>query len=175
MPQVRFGFIGAGRMATALARGFIETGLAKPQEMLASDPSAAQAKEFAAACGVQAVADNLAVAGVAGTLLLAVKPQHMGALLGELRPAVAGKLVVSIAAGVTLDCLQNGLGDGARLVRVMPNTPCLVCQGASAYCLGKTATDADASLVQSMLSAVGQAHLVTESLLDAVTGLSGSG
>lgn len=176
MAQVRFGFIGAGRMAIALAQGFIATKLADPQQIVASDPSAAQAAEFRRATGAEILPDNPSVARAAETIVLAVKPQHMPAVLAELQgDAVTGKLIVSIAAGITLSRLQAGLGERARVVRVMPNTPCLVCQGASAYSLGPHATRHDAEVVEKMLSAVGQAHEVSESLLDAVTGLSGSG
>lgn len=176
MSQARFGFVGAGRMATALAQGFIATRLAEPREIVASDPSTAQAAEFRQATGAEIVDGNLAVAKGAETIVLAVKPQHMAGVLSELQgdPA-SGKLIVSIAAGITLAQLQQGLGEKARIVRVMPNTPCLVCQGASAYSLGLRATARDGEVVQKMFEAVGQAHEVPEGLLDAVTGLSGSG
>jgi pyrroline-5-carboxylate reductase len=100
----------------------------------------------------------------------------MGDVLGELRGRVTTRhLVVSVAAGIPLAAIASGLGPGPRLVRVMPNTPCLIGQGASAYCLGPGATAADGELVGRLLSAVGRAYVVPEKLLDAVTGLSGSG
>ncbi len=110
-------------------------------------------------------------------LFLAVKPQQIAQALGNLRGKVGpGKLVVSIAAGVRLATLAEGLGNTAvPLVRVMPNTPCLVGQGASAYCLGSHATEEHGRLVKQLLEAVGIAFPVDEKLLDAVTGLSGSG
>ena len=107
--------------------------------------------------------------------MLAVKPQQIVAATGVLAPIVRpGQLVISIAAGVSLGALQKQLPAG-RLVRVMPNTPCLVGAGASAYALGRDATEDDARFVGELLGAVGRAYRVEEKLLDAVTGLSGSG
>ncbi|MEO6810696.1 MAG: pyrroline-5-carboxylate reductase, partial [Isosphaeraceae bacterium] len=109
-------------------------------------------------------------------LVLAVKPQSMPGVLVEIQPEVTSRhLVISIAAGVPLSTLSAGLGPDARLVRVMPNTPALVGEGAAGYCLGPSANADDERAVQACLGAVGRAYRVPESLLDAVTGLSGSG
>lgn len=182
MPDNRFGFIGAGRMATALAKGFVERGLAMPSQLVASDPSPAAGEQFARITGGRIVADNLQVAAETECLFLAVKPQQMSDVLGQLAGRVSQRhLIVSIAAGVPLAAIGRALGDrfpggeGPRLVRVMPNTPCLVGQGASAYCLGPGAQADDGQLVGRLLEAVGLALEVDEQLLDAVTGLSGSG
>jgi pyrroline-5-carboxylate reductase len=176
MPENRFGFIGAGRMATALAKGFVERGLAASSQLIASDPSSAAAEQFERATGGRVVSDNLQVAEQADCLFLAIKPQHMADLLGELARSLNKRhLVVSVAAGVPLATISKGLGAGPRLVRVMPNTPCLVGHGASAYCLGPGATADDGQLVGKLLESVGLALEVDEKLLDAVTGLSGSG
>ncbi len=105
-----------------------------------------------------------------------VKPQAMGSVLRSLGPHVTqDHLVISIAAGVRIATLEAALGAGARVVRVMPNTPCLIQQGASAYALGASASPADADLVHALLSSVGLAVQVEEKMMDAVTGLSGSG
>jgi pyrroline-5-carboxylate reductase len=107
---------------------------------------------------------------------LAVKPQLLASVSGGLKGKIpTGTLVVSIAAGVRLSQLAAWLGEDVRLIRVMPNTPCLVGQGACAFSLGKQATAADAETVEKLLKAVGTAYEVEEKLLDAVTGLSGSG
>jgi pyrroline-5-carboxylate reductase len=112
----------------------------------------------------------------ADVVILAVKPQTMSEALASMRDAIKGNaLVVSIAAGVTLGRLEAALPEGQRVVRVMPNTPCLIGRGASGFALGKDATKDDAKLVASLLSAVGVAFEMPEKLLDAVTGLSGSG
>ena len=172
---LRVGFLGAGRMATALARGWLAAGLVRAEDLRASDPVAAARRSFADETGCEAVADNRSVAEATDLLVLAVKPQSMPGLLAELRPVVRSQLVVSIAAGISLKQLQDGLGMSCRIARVMPNTPCLVGASASAYCPSATATADDISVVDCLLNAVGKAFRLPENLLDAVTGLSGSG
>src|SRR5262249_23732780 len=120
--------------------------------------------------------DTLGVAAGSALLVLAVKPQTMATLLAEVRPHVTARhLVVSIAAGITLRQLADGLGPDRRVIRVMPNTPCLVGASASGYAAGEGATAEDLALVDRLLNAVGRAYRLPELLLDAVTGLSGSG
>jgi pyrroline-5-carboxylate reductase len=170
------GFLGAGKMATALAKGFVRAEMALPKEIIASDPHPAARKNFAAEISVKTTASNLEVAKFAKVLILATKPDQVGGVLAEISSAFIKKhLLISIAAGVTLAKLEAGLPAGARVIRVMPNTPALVGEGASAFALGKNATAADGELAKKLLSAVGIAFQVKESLLDAVTGLSGSG
>jgi pyrroline-5-carboxylate reductase len=175
MLHERIGFIGGGQMATALANGFIKAGLVAADRLSASDVDEGARQRFAAATGVVATVDSATVVKGSDVLILAVKPQQMAGVLADLHGQLDGKLVISIAAGIRLAQLAEGLGGGPRLVRVMPNTPCLVGQGASGFCLGPNATQDDARLVQSMLEAVGIACQVDEKLIDAVTGLSGSG
>jgi pyrroline-5-carboxylate reductase len=175
MTQERVGFIGAGQMATALGQGLVKAGLIKAAGLVASDPAPEARQRFTAATGGRTTEDNLEVVGQSDVVWLAVKPQQMPSLLSQLRGRLQGKLVISIAAGVRLAQLAEGLGPGVRLVRVMPNTPCLVGQGAAAFCLGPDATPDDGRLVQKFLEAVGVACQVEEKLMDAVTGLSGSG
>jgi pyrroline-5-carboxylate reductase len=172
----RFGFIGAGKMATALARGLCAAGMAAPERIVASDVLPAARRQFADETGARSTDSNVEVAKSCDVLVLAVKPQQFGAMLAELAPHVEPKhLVVSIAAGVPIETMAQGLGRDRRLVRVMPNTPCLVSASASAYCMGGAATAEDAELVQRLLASVGRAFPLPEHLLDAVTGLSGSG
>jgi len=170
------GFIGAGQMATALGQGFVKAGLVDPGKMSAADPAGEALGRFAEATGGATTDDNLGVVDKADVIFLAVKPQQMAAVLGPLQGKLGPeKLVVSIAAGVRLAALGDGLGPEARVVRVMPNTPCLVGQGACGYCLGEKATAEDGQLVRELLESVGVAFEVDEKLIDAVTGLSGSG
>jgi pyrroline-5-carboxylate reductase len=170
------GFIGAGQMAQALARGFVAARLVEARQIVAADPMAGAIETFSKVIpGAERLADNRRVVERSEIVVLAVKPQQVPAVLAELRGHVGGdKLLISIAAGVRLKTLADGLG-AARLVRVMPNTPCLVGMSASAYSLGPGSTPADGELVAKLLGAVGRALPVDEKLLDAVTGLSGSG
>lgn len=172
---MKLGFIGAGQMATALAQGLIDGGLVPAESVLASDPAPAAAEHFARVTGAATVSTNAEVAGLAEVIVLAVKPQQIDAVLADLAGLVARQLVISIAAGVPLERLSRGLGGHGRLIRVMPNTPCLVRKSASAYCAAEGVTEADTRLVERLLAAVGTVVRLEEKLLDAVTGLSGSG
>jgi pyrroline-5-carboxylate reductase len=175
MAVFRFGFLGAGRMATALALGLARAGLAEPRQLLASDPMPGAREAFAKATGGQAVESGAEVVAKSDVIVVAVKPQQMSEALGNVRDGVTDKhLVISVAAGIKLAKIAELLPQG-RLVRVMPNTPCLIGQGASAYCLGRGTMVEDGKLVEQCLSAVGRVVAVDEKLLDAVTGLSGSG
>lgn len=170
------GFLGAGQMATALAQGWRATGFLDSTKSLASDPVPAAREKFQTATGLKATASNFEVVAAADVLVLAVKPQTMHAVLGEVRSSLTERqLVVSIAAGITLKQLADNLGADTRLIRVMPNTPCLVGASAAGFAAGPAATPADAELVARLFNAVGKAFALPEHLLDAVTGLSGSG
>lgn len=177
MIQQTIGFIGAGQMARALARGFVSAGLVSPERIVASDPSSAARDGFVATVpGARPIEDNAQAAGEAEVLFLAIKPQQMDAALETIAPAIGSRhLVVSIAAGVPLSRIRAPLGAAPRLVRVMPNTPAMVGQATSGYCLSENATDTDDRLVAGLLGAVGRVFRLDESLLDAVTGLAGSG
>jgi len=174
--KLTIGFLGAGKMATALAKGFVSAEVAFPKEIIASDPHDAARKNFATELGSKTTISNVEVAEFANVLILATKPDQVSAALTEIRAAFTEKhLIISIAAGVTIAKLESALPSGARVIRVMPNTPALVGAGASAFALGKNATSADGEIAKKLLSAVGLALQVKENLLDAVTGLSGSG
>ncbi len=176
MIEQQVGFVGAGQMAQALARGFVQAGLVAPSQLVAYDPASPTLQAFTGSlAGSRSVSDNRQVVDEADVIVLAVKPQQVNRALAELRPGVTPtKLFVSVAAGVTLHRLCDGLGTG-RVIRVMPNTPSLVGRGAAGFALGPAASNDDGKLVGELLNAVGFAVPVDESLLDAVTGLSGSG
>jgi len=174
--KLTIGFLGAGKMAMALARGFIRAGLVTAGEVIASDPSEAARASFAKEVGAKTTASNPEAAKFAEVLVLAVKPDQVGGVLADIRDCFTPKhCLISIAAGVPLAKLEAGLGAGARLIRVMPNTPALVGASATGFALGKSALPEDGELAQKLFSAVGLSFQVKEALLDAVTGLSGSG
>jgi len=171
------GFLGAGKMGAALARGMLDAKLVRPGQIAMSEVDEARATTVANELRVRVLQDSRAVIADSDVVVLALKPGVVREELPALADAITeDKLVVSIAAGVTLFELDAILGGGRRIVRVMPNTPCQVGAGASAFTLGSGVTEADAELVVQLLAAVGICvGPVPESQLDAVTGLSGSG
>lgn len=174
--KLTIGFLGAGKMGTALAKGFISAGLAKADQISAFDPVKEAGAAFAKETGAKVAKSNVDVAKFANVLIVAVKPVNVPELLSEIRGSMTpNHLVISIAAGVPIAKFEAGLGDKTRIIRVMPNTPALLNASATGYALGKSATDADGELCKKLFLAVGVAFQLKESLLDAVTGLSGSG
>jgi len=174
--KLTIGFLGTGKMATALAKGFIRAGLVTTRQVVGSDPLPAARTAFGKATGARIVTSNAKVAELTSVLVLATKPDQVSAALAEIRDQFTRRhLLISIAAGVTTTKLEAALPAGSRVIRVMPNTPALVGAAAAAFALGRYATRSDGQLAQRLLSAVGLAFQLKESLLDAVTGLSGSG
>jgi pyrroline-5-carboxylate reductase len=181
----KLGFIGAGNMAEALARGLLENKVFKAAELIASDVDPARRRKFKSSLKIEVTTDNLKVLNSSRAVLFAVKPQTIDAVLTELGRAdggaprkggLASKLFVSIAAGVTLNRLERALGGHARVIRVMPNAPAMVGQGMAALVRGRNATRADETFALKIFRAVGDAvALKDEAMLDAVTALSGSG
>ena len=175
--QHRIAFIGSGQMASALAAGFVRS-LLSPAQITACDPSPEARERFRQATGAGAHFSTSMSDAVrnATVVILAVKPQVMPEALRELAPLLSKTpLVISVAAGITLARIAESLPAGTRLIRVMPNTPCLIGRGASGAAAAATATPEDLSLAEALLTTVGSISWVSESLLDAVTGLSGSG
>ncbi len=175
--ECRLGFIGGGQMAEALIKGILSRGVVKSGQISCADPSDERRIHLRDAFNVSVSQSNRDVVEKCDVLVLAVKPQIMGIVLEDIRTQVTrNHLVVSIAAGVTLKTLEDALPPGVRIIRVMPNTPALIQQGASALCPGKKAGKADLDLAEKLFQAVGKAVVVSdEGLMDAVTGLSGSG
>jgi pyrroline-5-carboxylate reductase len=172
----RIAFLGTGNMAEALVKGLLRAGVASKDEILCTEPRAERREEIRARYGVTVTPDNLQAAGDAAIVVLSVKPQTMDHLLEEIAPAIDhSKLVISIAAGISISAVARKLGAGVRIVRTMPNTPALVGAGATALARGAHATEGDLAQAKALFEAVGIAHVVEEHLLDAVTGLSGSG
>lgn len=176
MENRNIGFIGAGKMGSALIEGIIKAGVVKPENIGASDVYVPFLNELKAKFGIQVSTDNDVIARESDILILAVKPQTLGSVLADLRNYVTSdKLVISIAAGVPLSTYEDALLEGTRVVRVMPNIAATVSEAASGISPGKNATPEDLKTAHEIFSAVGTAVQVPESLMDAVTGLSGSG
>ena len=172
----RLGFLGAGKMAAALVRGVLAAGLTRPDRIYVSSAREESRRCLAQETGVRAVSGNRQVVFESDVILLAVKPQVAVEVLREIASAVQEKhLVVSVVAGLRLATMQAIFGRPVRLVRAMPNTPCLVGASATAYCAGSDVGPKDCELVERLFGAVGECVAVPEALLDAVTGLSGSG
>jgi pyrroline-5-carboxylate reductase len=171
----RIAFIGGGVMAEALVRALSDSGLATPDRIVASDLLAAR-REALTTLGVRAVADNREAVAGADLVILAVKPQVVPIVLDDIRGSLArGALVISIAPGVTLEQIEARLPAGVPVIRVMPNTAVQVGAGAAGIARGRKATAEHAERVLRLFNAAGLAVEVPEKLLDAVTGLSGSG
>jgi pyrroline-5-carboxylate reductase len=171
---MQIGFIGSGRMASALLEGILRAAIASPAAIFLTDKIPAAAEALARRTGAQARPSNAAVAAEAAVLILCVKPGDVPSALGEAGD-LSGKLLVSIAAGVPLRRLREWAPGNPRLIRVMPNTPALIGQGAAAYAAAEEATADDLATAERIFGAVGIVARVKEELLDAVTGLSGSG
>ena len=175
MSQLEIGFLGGGQMARALASGFVKAGRLEAEKIGFFDPSPEASKLFLSQVAGSQLLASEQEACQAQLCLLAVKPQVIPLVVGQLAGNIpSDTLVVSIAAGISLDYLQQQLGT-TRIIRVMPNTPCLIGRAASAYAAGPGATPADAEQVEHLLTAVGLAFALDEQYIDAVTGLSGSG
>jgi pyrroline-5-carboxylate reductase len=172
----RVAFLGAGNMGEALIKGLTQGGLVPADSITAADPRAEHLEEIAKRYRIRAVADNAALVTGADVIILAVKPQIMGAVLKEVAPVVDdGKLLISIAAGVATKKLREHLGKTARLIRVMPNTPALVLEGVTAVARAEGLKPGDLEAAQELFGAVGRVVVLDEGAMDAVTGLSGSG
>ncbi|HTO10241.1 MAG TPA: pyrroline-5-carboxylate reductase [Candidatus Binatia bacterium] len=172
----RVGFIGGGNMGEALIRGLVGANLVKPDLITATDVRPERTRQLAEQFGVTAHSDNARCVRDADVVILAVKPQIMAEVLRDIAPAVESRhLLISIAAGVATATIRAALGKDARIIRVMPNTPALVLQGAAAIARGRGLERDDLATAQEIFGAVGRVVVLDEELMDAVTGLSGSG
>jgi pyrroline-5-carboxylate reductase len=170
------GFIGAGKMARALASGLVRAGEITAGRLICSSRTEKSGGLFLDLLpGAKWTPDNKALVAESDLVILAIKPQVFPEVLPALREASAGKLFLSLAAGVTLEKITGWLHPTARIVRAMPNTPMQIGAGASAYAGGAKVKEADYDLVQGILSAAGKAWRVEEKQMNAVTALSGSG
>jgi pyrroline-5-carboxylate reductase len=171
---MKIAFLGAGRMASALARGLVQAKVCAAAEIAVADPVEAARQQLATSLGAKAVETNAAAVSDAEVVLLCVKPGDVPAALAACGSSLAGKMLLSIVTGWSISALR-GHAAGARIVRAMPNTPAQVGAGATAYSGDAGTTAEDLALAGRILGAVGLAVSVPEKSLDAVTGLSGSG
>ncbi|MGI5838078.1 MAG: pyrroline-5-carboxylate reductase [bacterium] len=172
----KIGFLGAGMMAEALIKGLLREKIVESKDILVSDIIPERLEFLQEKYGVGIGGGNRQTAVAAGTVFLSVKPQVIEKVLLEISPVITpGKLVVSIAAGITTEYLESYLRKNARVVRLMPNTPCLVEEGITAFCLGQNAGEAEAEEVKRLIGPMGKILWTEEKMMDAVTGLSGSG
>jgi pyrroline-5-carboxylate reductase len=173
--RTQIAVIGSGQMGEALIGGWLAAKTVPADALFATDASAERRDVMKRRFGVRTGSDNREAASWADVVVLAVKPQILDAVAKDLSSALAGKLVLSIAAGVTIAHLAKLAPKGARIVRAMPNTPVLVRDGVSALSFGAGVTEKDQQFARRLFEAVGRAVVVEEKLMDAVTGLSGSG
>jgi pyrroline-5-carboxylate reductase len=172
----KIGFLGAGNMAGALIRGLLHAEVVGPTQITASDVKEERLAELRGLYGIATTQDNEELVGLSDVIVLSVKPQVVDRILGSVSAAIAADaVVVSIAAGVPIDALEARLPPGARVVRSMPNTAAIALAGATAIAPGTHATGGDLLVARALFEAVGRCTVLDESLLDAVTGLSGSG
>lgn len=176
LQNVKLGIIGGGAMAENILRGLLQAGLVQPGKTVVSDISPERLACLHERFSVETTRDNVSLVTRCSVIVLAVKPQSMSGVLEEIRDAATPeKLFLSIAAGVRADAIAEGLGRSGRVVRVMPNVAAKVLSSASALCAGPGATQEDLALACRMFAALGLTEIVSENLMDAVTGLSGSG
>lgn len=169
------GFIGLGNMAKAMIGGILQKGLMGPNEIIGSARTEETCLKVGNKYGIQVRSSNEAVAREADIIVLAVKPQYLKVVIADIMDCVDdSKLVVSIAAGKTINWMQNEFEKPTKIIRVMPNTPALVGEGCSAVCRNDLVGDDDYHFVLELLESFGKAYTVPESLMDVVVGVSGS-
>ncbi|MCC6558976.1 MAG: pyrroline-5-carboxylate reductase [Polyangiaceae bacterium] len=172
----KVGFLGGGNMAEALIRGLIHSHSVGAAQIRASDVKEERLAELREKYGIETTASNEEIATWADVLVIAVKPQIVDRVLAPLAAGLSpDDLVISIAAGVPIEAIEARLPEGTRVIRTMPNTPAIVLAGATAIAAGARATPEDVEVARALFHSVGRVVVLDESLLDAVTGLSGSG
>src|SRR3712207_6312871 len=171
----KISFIGGGNMASAILRGVLKAGLAAEGDIMVSAPSQGSRDRIRENFGVQVTADNQEAARFGQLVILAVKPNILAPVISEIKNAVAEEtLMISIAAGKSLRQIESAFGHRLKLVRVMPNTPAMVGEAMSALTANERVSEKEREEVLALFNALGRAEIVPESLMDAVTGISGS-
>lgn len=177
MNKIKIGFIGSGKMASAIIKGLLNKNFATPENLMATQAETEGVEEKSKELGIKITLDNKELVNFADVIFIATKPNQVIDVLKEISPCLtAGKLIVSIAAGITTTKLQSNLPNETRIIRVMPNTPALVGEGMSGLVAGKFATKDDVKFVKNLLENIGKCIVVdNENQIDIVTAISGSG
>jgi len=177
MDKKKIAVIGGGNMGMALARGILQTKWAEPDRIMIAEPLKEKLESIKlSARGIRVSHSNVEAASWADVILLSIKPQIMAHVLDEIKPVIKdSKLVISVAAGISTAMIEKRLGGNVPVVRAMPNIAAVVREAATAICLGKYATEEDRAVAEHIFESVGMVVNVEEDLMDAVTGLSGTG
>jgi pyrroline-5-carboxylate reductase len=176
LPGIRVAVLGAGKMGGILLQAFLKNNLLAPDQLVATVQHAERALALSAQFGVEVTTDNLAAAQQADVVLVGVKPIQVPALIETIRPALTKeKLVLSFAASVKTQSIEDASGIDLAVIRAMPNTPAMLAAGITALCAGRFVSEAQMAIAQRIFQTVGRTVVVDEKHMDAVTGLSGSG
>lgn len=172
--DITFGFIGFGKMANAICKGAVLSGFLKKENVFAYDVNFEHLTKATSALGVNSVKTVKELMEKSSVVLIATKPFVVDEVINNIKDLSENKLIISILAGIKTEKYEN-LIKGARIVRVMPNTPAMVNEGMSVVCGGKTADKSDVEFVRKMFSKLGSAEILNEDMINAVTAVSGSG
>lgn len=172
---MKIGFIGLGNMASAIIGGILAKGMAKAEDIIGFDKFEGARENAKAKFSINIAEDNSQVAQMSDVLFLAVKPQFFPDVLDELKGQISKEtLIVSIAAGKTIEFLEKGISSKHKIIRCMPNTPALVGEGCTGVCCNEQVTDDEFERVLTLLNSFGKAYKITENMMDAVVAVSGS-
>lgn len=167
--------IGLGKMGSTLAKGLINAGILKKEQIIGTDISVENFEMNPVYCNIETLNDNIKAVQQCDIVLLSVKPQVIDKVLKEISSFCKEKIVISIAAGITINHLERALPSSTKIIRAMPNTPILVGEGVIAISKNKNVSDDELDMVKSILESVGKVYVVEEELMDVITALSGSG
>ncbi len=171
----KIGFIGTGKMGEALIKGILHARLVSPDKIYASDADTAKLQTLEKTYKIRTCRDNYEAVVNSDIIIIAVKPQVVPVVLKEIKNSIKNQLIISIAAGVTIETFENSLPEGTKVVRVMPNIAATVREAASAISSGSAVAGEEEAIASAIFNSIGRTVLLPEHLLDAVTGLSGSG
>jgi pyrroline-5-carboxylate reductase len=167
--------IGLGKMGSTLAKGLVNAGILKKEQIVGTDICVDNFEMNPVYCNIETLNDNIKAVQQCDIVLLSVKPQVIDKVLKEISSFCKDKIVISIAAGITIEHLEKALPSSAKIIRAMPNTPILVGEGVIAISRNKNVSDEEISMVKNLLGSVGRVYLVEEDMMDVITALSGSG